>query len=297
MNKRNNKQPGIYLLAALFCLVFSLEATARSEWDIPPEADKKISFHEFTDETRIEGMSVYENSCQSCHGSPSIKDYALMFPSPGDPADETFQSQSDGSMFYKIQKGKGIMPAFEDVMSDDEIWALIAYIRSFNDKYEQPVPDLEGIEIPELKLVLDFDDNVDKIVVKLTSESKNVEGATVSVFITGMFGNLSLGKEITNQLGIAYFDVDTKMPGDTEGNLNIIAKAKKGYGSAKLVQKLKVVEPTIKKSAIEGRHLWSTSKNAPYWLKFAFYFVVIAIWGTILYIIIGLYRIKKYSKN
>jgi len=118
---------------------------------------------------------------------------------------------------------------------------------------------------------------------------------TVKAFVTGGFGNYLLGKSQCNELGIAYFDIDSKMPGDEEGNLEIIVKASKGFGSAKEVRKMKVVEPVSFKSAIEGRHLWSVSKRAPYWLIVTFLSSLIGIWGTIIYVVVGLSKMQKQS--
>lgn len=68
-------------------------------------------------------------------------------------------------------------------------------------------------------------------------------------------------------MGIAYIDVDPTMPGDEEGKLSVMVKASKGFGRAKINEKMVMVEPTIRKSAIEGRHIWSTDKMAPVWLR------------------------------
>lgn len=283
------------IFLCLLFVGFSLNVFAQSDWQAPEDAKKNLSFREFDEEFTIEGKLIYDNSCLSCHGNPSMANYTLMVPAPGDPAEVKFQNQTDGELYYKVQKGRGSMPGFEDVLSEEEIWSLVSFMRSFNSEFVQERPNLEGIEIPEYRMTFDFDDNVDKLVVKVYEGEVAVEDVLVSAFIKGMFGNHSLGKVQTNELGIAYFDVDAKIPGDEDGNLTLIAKASKGYGSAKLTQKVKAVEPNFITPVTAGRHLWSPSKNAPVWLKIAFLLVAIGIWGTIFYILIGLRKIKKYS--
>jgi len=189
------------------------------------------------------------------------------------------------------------MPDFEDAFSSEEIWNLVAYIRSFNPKYEQPIPDLEGIVIPKFIVKLDFDDNVDKLVVKVLDEEKGTPFEDVSVvgYIKCMFGKYLLGKSQTNKLGIAYFDVDYKIPGDSAGYLNMIAKVSKGYGSAKKTEKMQIANPAKLKSAIEGRHLWSTDNSAPIWLRIIFFASILGVWGTIFFVLIGLKKIGKFS--
>jgi len=284
------------LLILSISLLSAVSIGAQSTWQVPDKEKENISFFTFDEDFALSGQIIYDNSCASCHGTPEQEDYTRMSPSPGDVATEKFQSQKDGELFYKIKFGRETMPGFEDAFGDDEIWQLVAYIRSFNDKYEQPIPNLEGIEIPNLSLKLDFDENVDKLVVKVyKDDSLMVENADVVAFVKSMFGKYSLGKSKTNQLGIAYFDVDSKMPGDELGQLEIIAKANKGYGNAKVQQKLIMVEPVSKASAIEGSHLWSKRIDAPFWLQFIFHATVFGVWGAILYVVFGLRKLKKHS--
>lgn len=281
-------------LVIVVLLFASTTTFSQTDWKAPADADAILSHIKFTEEISQEGAKTYSSSCVSCHGTPSQGNYTPMVPPPGDVAGTDIQNQSDGSLYYKIRQGKGAMPGFTDALSEEEVWQLVSYIRSFNPSYTQEMPNMEGIEIPELVLTLEFDDNVDKLVVKVSDENGiPQEGASVSAFVEGMFGNHLVGKSKTNELGIAWFDFDSKIPGDQYGNIQIQLKATKGYGSANLSQKLQAAAPTIKKSAIEGRHLWSKARKAPIWMIIIFNLIGIGIWGAIIYIIIGLRRIKK----
>jgi len=288
-----------YKSIILICLCSLAVATvqAQSDWKVTPEQEKDLSPFMFDDDMVLEGKIVYENSCTSCHGMPGQADYTPMAPSPGDPASNQFQLQNDGALFHKIKLGRGAMPKFEDVYADDETWNIIAYIRSFNENYKQPIPDLGGVEIPKYDLKLAFDENVDKLVVKVYSKEIPQAEVNVSAFVKGMFGKYLLGKTQTNELGIAYLDVDPKLPGDAEGKLPIMVKATKGYALAKLNQKMEMVQPTIHKSAIEGRHIWSTDKMAPIWLKVSFFITIFGVWGVLFFIVIGFRNIKKAGRE
>lgn len=283
----------ILLYSLIIFLACFVSGNAQEIWQVPRETEDQVSLFVFEEDFQYEGKKTYENSCVSCHGYPSQNNFTAMSPPPGDPASSQFQSQNDGVLFYKIKTGRGTMPGFGEILSEEEIWSIVAYIRSFNADYEQPKPNLEGVVIPNLSMTFEFDNNVDKLVVKLYDDGTPVADGSVSAFIKGMFGNMSIGKTSTNDLGIAYFDVDTKLPGDENGNATFIAKASKGYGSTKLTKTMAVVAPTIKKSAIEGRHLWSTIWQAPVWLLITFFGGVILIWSAIIYIIIGVIQIKK----
>ena len=199
---------------------------------------------------------------------PSEGNFVLMIPSPGDPATEQFQLQKDGVLFFKVKEGRGGMPSFVDVLGDDELWSLIAYMRSFNTSYEQPEFILEGVHIPTLALEISYDDNVDKLVVKAYADEVLIRDIEVSAFVKGYFGNLKLGKTLTNENGIAYFNVDKKMPGDTIGNLNFIVKAKQGYAYEKAESVLLVAIPKTKASITDGRSSQVTSQQQMHLVRF-----------------------------
>lgn len=284
------------IIVALAAFLLPCTVPAQEAWIVPDAAKEEVSIFTFDEEFARAGGVIYNNACTSCHGDPTQGNFTPMAPPPGDVASVTFQDQQDGALFHKIAKGRGSMPGFGDALSAEDIWSLVAFIRSFNEDYKQPVPDLEGIEIPVLALKLGFDDNVDKLVVKVfDEEGEGVPGASVSAFVKGLFGNMLLGKAQTNELGISYFDVDSKLPGDSEGNIEMLVKASKGYGSVKEIQKLNITEPNIAESLIAGRNLWSVGKKAPIWLIAMFTVSLIGIWSAIVYVVLGLRKIKKLN--
>jgi mono/diheme cytochrome c family protein len=75
--------------------------------------------------------SVYKTNCISCHGAagdantPAGKKYSV----PPFHGSDAFK-KSDAEMLEFIKTGKGDMPAWSDILSDDEVKALIAYIRT-----------------------------------------------------------------------------------------------------------------------------------------------------------------------
>lgn len=279
----------IFFLIAYFPVLL----VAQDEWIVPDPDKQKISPYIFEDEMVTGGEQIYENSCTSCHGTPRANNSMVFVPSPGDPASEKFQNQPDGSMFYKISHGRGGMPSFANAFAEEEIWSLIAYFRSFNKNYKQPEFDYGDEVLVDLGLSLSFDDNVDKLVVKVTGDGELAEGIQVSSWVVGLFGKYLLGKDTTNEYGIAYFNVDPLMPGDESGNLTVMVRVQKGYSIKKTKELMKMVHPTEKTSLIAGRHLWSVAMKAPIWLIVVFNLIVVGIWSIIIYIFIGLLRLKN----
>lgn len=79
------------------------------------------------------GQGTYDGTCATCHGADGTGGPQFM---PAATDFTTGQNAVDGYYFYRIREGAeggpdgSIMPAYAD-FSDDEVWQLITYIRSF----------------------------------------------------------------------------------------------------------------------------------------------------------------------
>lgn len=90
------------------------------------------------------------------------------------------------------------------------------------------------------------------------------------------------------------------LPGDEKGNLILMAKVEENevYGNLQ-IDKVVPWGVAVKKddSFFNQRTLWSTRFRTPFWLLFMAYFIVIGVWGTIIYLVFQLIKIKKLSKE
>lgn len=106
-----------------------------TKWVAPETAQQLKNPTESNEATKAEGAIVYKKNCRSCHGKDGDgqgAEAADLKTKPTDFRDTNFSKQSDGSMLWKIQKGRGDMTAFEKDLTEDEIWKTINYIRSFS---------------------------------------------------------------------------------------------------------------------------------------------------------------------
>ena len=55
---------------------------------------------------------------------------------PADLSSDHVQSQTDGSLFWKILSGRGMMPSTQATLSDEQRWAVIDYIRTLAPKHQ-----------------------------------------------------------------------------------------------------------------------------------------------------------------
>ena len=80
------------------------------------------------------GQALYTKNCTSCHGKAGLGDGVkarALKQFPGDFSKADFQSQTDGDHFYKTKMGRGEMPKYEGKMTDDDIWNVVNYMRTF----------------------------------------------------------------------------------------------------------------------------------------------------------------------
>jgi len=108
------------------------------EW-VVPDADKNVKNPtDASDEENQEiGEELYMKHCKSCHGKEGLGDgpkAGEMDGDMGDFSDGDFQAQTDGSLFYKITKGRDDMPNFDKKIADEEDrWLVVNYIRTLAD--------------------------------------------------------------------------------------------------------------------------------------------------------------------
>ena len=112
----------------------TLHAAIPKLWKVPESAEKVKNPVRSTDASIATGKKLYAKECQDCHGKtgqgdgPGAKDLELKPPSLR--ADD-FQSQSDGTLFYKITKGRSEMPSYRKSFTDVERWHVVNYLRTF----------------------------------------------------------------------------------------------------------------------------------------------------------------------
>ncbi len=81
------------------------------------------------------GADVYKAKCATCHGqdgsgnTPVGKSLQV-----ADLRSAAVQSKSDAELIQSVTEGKGNMPGFKGNITDDEIHAVVKFIRSFATK-------------------------------------------------------------------------------------------------------------------------------------------------------------------
>lgn len=104
------------------------DAEPEKKAEVPDEfKDKKNPFEE-DDKTALKaGEALYEEHCEGCHG----KDGSGELPGMPDMSSEEAGQWPVDWTYWKVLKGSSeMMPAAEGVLSEEEIWQCITYVRS-----------------------------------------------------------------------------------------------------------------------------------------------------------------------
>ena len=89
------------------------------------------------------------------------------------------------------------------------------------------------------------------------------------------------------------------MPGDEKGNLILVARVEDNDSYGNLVVERSVPWGVAVKAEQNFWHrtLWSTGNRAPIWLLFIALAIIIGVWGSIIYLVKQLFKVKKMGKE
>ena len=115
-----------------------------TEWFLQFAMQRSISTHSLGIEVPplddsdliLKGATHYEIGCRPCHGSPGLPLPRIphkMTPHPPDLAERIREAKSQ-ELFYVVKHGVKFtgMPAWPAIQREDEVWAVVAFLRKLN---------------------------------------------------------------------------------------------------------------------------------------------------------------------
>lgn len=286
-------------LFIIMVLLFAQQGMAQ-EW-LVPEDQKNIENPSAYNLGNVEkGKELYMKNCKSCHGDPGKHNGLPLIPPPPDITSEQMQQNTEGELFYKITHGRGPMPQFETTISEDDRWRLVNYIRNYN-------PDVEPVLVeapPRNAKLLASINEADKKV-EVFAEVENDAGefvelpeAEVEISAKKAFGNLPIGKVLTNDDGRAEFEIPESLIGDEQGEVNIVVELGDQFITDNVVlDAAKVGQPKPTPKLIKKEVLWSTNDNIQTWLLLSYLGATGAAWFAIGYVVFQIYKIWRVGKE
>ena len=89
------------------------------------------------------------------------------------------------------------------------------------------------------------------------------------------------------------------MPGDEKGNIILVASVEENdsYGNLAVEKQVPWGKVAATSKHFWHRTLWSTGNRAPLWLLAMASGIIIGIWGTIIYLVWQILKIRKMGKH
>ena len=121
------------LAVSIMSVAFTIDQQPKP-WNVPDKNAKTVNPVKPSAESIAAGKTLWSTHCSSCHGKTGLGDgnkAAQLKTTPPDFTKAAFQSQSDGSLYYKVSEGRDDMPSFKKKIPDQEdIWNLVVYMRT-----------------------------------------------------------------------------------------------------------------------------------------------------------------------
>ena len=128
------KKQLLYILLSLAFLSFIGISTQEDRWKAPTKAKelKNPVKGSTKAQSSKRGAKIFKTRCMICHGTQGkgngIGGKALT-PKPQNLTLKMVQSQTDGEIFWKITNGRNDMIKWGPILSDEQRWDLVNYVR------------------------------------------------------------------------------------------------------------------------------------------------------------------------
>lgn len=126
----------LILFSSLFLCSQDLRAQEQN-WTAPESAyELKNPFKDDAQATE-EGKKIYNQMCAFCHGATGKGNGAAglsLKPKPADFLSIKVSNESDGAIFWKMSEGKPPMASYKGLLSEEQRWKLVNYIRELETK-------------------------------------------------------------------------------------------------------------------------------------------------------------------
>ena len=93
-----------------------------------------------TPEVAAAGKTIFERNCQMCHGAEGRGDGAAAPALATKPANlRLLNNKPEGLITMRIIGGGSVMPAWKNILTEEEIWQLSRYIKTISQQEAQTI--------------------------------------------------------------------------------------------------------------------------------------------------------------
>jgi mono/diheme cytochrome c family protein len=127
-----------------FCFVLTLSGSiqlvygqAAKKWVAPESANESKNPYKDNEEVIPEAKKLFTAMCVVCHGEQGKGNGAAsvaIMPHPANFLSIEVESESDGAIFWKLTNGNPPMASYKTMLTDEQRWKLVTYIRKLEEK-------------------------------------------------------------------------------------------------------------------------------------------------------------------
>ena len=119
-------------IGLLLC-AFQLSPGTGDPWKAPAQANALVDPLAKDAKAVAKGERLFTSLCWTCHGMQGKGDgpnAALLTVHPADLGSPDIQAQTNGALYWKITHGRGEMASYEQVLTREQRWAVVHYLRT-----------------------------------------------------------------------------------------------------------------------------------------------------------------------
>jgi len=128
----------LFLVAIAFLFFGSHTIVAQKSWAVPEYTKGLKNPFAGNSKATTEGKVIYEQMCVLCHGLTGKGNGEAALSMDNKPANflalKDIPNETDGEIFWKITVGKPPMSSYDELLTEDQRWQLVNYIRELNNK-------------------------------------------------------------------------------------------------------------------------------------------------------------------
>ena len=128
----------LFLVAIALLFLGSNNIYAQKDWAVPEYTKGLKNPFEGNTAATAEGKVIYGQMCVLCHGITGKGNGEAGLSLEKKPANflalKYLTNETDGEIFWKITVGKPPMSSYDELLTEDQRWQLVNYIRELHKK-------------------------------------------------------------------------------------------------------------------------------------------------------------------
>lgn len=127
----------LFFALVLTCISYNKIIGQDSKWEAPQYSNTLLNPFKGKEAATLEGKKIFSQMCVLCHGIQGKGNGEAGLTLEHKPANFlslNVMNETDGEIFWKITTGKQPMASYEGLLTEEQRWKLVNYIRILEKK-------------------------------------------------------------------------------------------------------------------------------------------------------------------